>query len=179
MRLPFRRKGSTIRFVMAGDRDPDDERFMRAALAEAAKAAGRGEVPVGAVVVSQGRIIARGFNRPLESSDPTAHAEIVALRKAGRKIGNYRLMDCGLYVTLEPCPMCLGAIVHARLRGLVYGAPDPKTGAVRSVMRFPFRRLNHRPEVRGGVLEAPCGEILRAFFREKRKRAKAGSGRRN
>ena len=164
---------------MAGFPRPDDERFMKAALAEAGKAALRGEVPVGAVVVSEGRVVARGFNRPLGTSDPTAHAEIAALRKAGRKLGNYRLTDCDLYVTIEPCPMCLGAIVHARLRRLVYGAPDPKTGAVKSIMRFPFRRLNHRPEVRGGVLAAPCGEILRAFFREKRKRAKAGPGRRD
>ncbi len=157
--------------------DPDDERFMKAALAEAGKAFRRGEVPVGAVVVAGGRIIARGFNRPLGTSDPTAHAEISALRKAGRKLGNYRLADCDLYVTIEPCPMCLGAIVHARVRRLVYGAPDPKTGAVRSIMRFPFRRLNHRPELRGGVLAAPCGEILRSFFREKRKQAKARPGR--
>jgi tRNA(adenine34) deaminase len=160
---------------MPGSTPPDDERFMRAALAEAGKGARRGEVPVGAVVVSKGRIVARGFNRPLGTFDPTAHAEIAALRKAGRRIGNYRLTDCDLYVTIEPCPMCLGAIVHARLRRLVYGASDPKTGAVRSMMRFPFRRLNHRPDVRGGVLAASCGEILRAFFREKRAaRAKAG-----
>ncbi len=135
----------------------DDAGFMRAALAEAGKAAARGEVPVGAVVVRQGRIVARGANRPITSSDPTAHAEIVALRKAAKKSGNYRLPDCELYVTVEPCAMCLGAIVQARVRRLVYGAPDPKAGAVSSTMRFPFGRLNHRPEVLGGVLAGGIG----------------------
>jgi tRNA(adenine34) deaminase len=119
--------------------------FMRAALAEAGQAAVRGEVPVGAVVVAGGLIIARGHNQPIGRHDPTAHAEVVVLRKAGRKRKNYRLSGCDLYVTLEPCPMCVGAIVHARIRRLVYGASDPKTGAVRSIMRFPVDRLNHRP----------------------------------
>lgn len=158
---------------MRGAPSPDDERFMRLALGEARRAARGGEVPIGAVVISRGRVIARGFNRPLGTLDPTAHAEIAALRKAGRRVGNYRLTDCELYVTLEPCPMCLGAVVHARLKRLVYGAPDLKTGAVRSVMRFPFRRMNHRPEIKGGVLAEACGEILRGFFRDKRERAKA------
>ena len=147
----------------------DDAGFMRAALAEAGKAAARGEVPVGAVVVRQGRIVARGANRPITSSDPTAHAEIVALRKAAKKSGNYRLPDCELYVTIEPCAMCLGAIVQARVRRLVYGAPDPKAGAVSSTMRFPFRRLNHRPEVLSGVLAAESAALLRDFFRARRK----------
>lgn len=147
----------------------DDAGFMRAALAEAEKAAVRGEVPVGAVVVRQGRIVARGANRPITSSDPTAHAEIVALRKAARKSGNYRLPDCDLYVTVEPCAMCLGAVVQARLRRVVYGAPDPKAGAVSSTMRFPFGRLNHRPEVLGGVLAGESAALLRGFFRARRK----------
>ena len=147
----------------------DDADFMRAALAEAGKAAARGEVPVGAVVVRQGRIVARGANRPITSSDPTAHAEIVALRKAAKKSGNYRLPDCELYVTIEPCAMCLGAIVQARVRRLVYGAPDPKAGAVSSTMRFPFGRLNHRPEVLSGVLAAESAALLRDFFRARRK----------
>ena len=147
----------------------DDAGFMRAALAEAGKAAVRGEVPVGAVVVRQGRIVARGANRPITSSDPTAHAEIVALRKAAKKSGNYRLPDCELYVTIEPCAMCLGAIVQARVRRLVYGAPDPKAGAVSSTMRFPFGRLNHRPEVLSGVLAAESAALLRDFFRARRK----------
>lgn len=147
----------------------DDAGFMRAALDEAGKAAARGEVPVGAVVVRQGRIVARGANRPIASSDPTAHAEIVALRKAAKKSGNYRLPDCELYVTVEPCAMCLGAIVQARVRRVVYGARDPKAGAVSSTMRFPFGRLNHRPEVLGGILAGESGEVLRDFFRARRK----------
>ncbi|MCX6573125.1 MAG: tRNA adenosine(34) deaminase TadA [Candidatus Aminicenantes bacterium] len=147
----------------------DDAGFMRAALAEAGKAAARGEVPVGAVVVRQGRIVARGANRPIASLDPTAHAEIVALRKAAKKSGNYRLPDCELYVTVEPCAMCLGAIVQSRVRRVVYGAPDPKAGAVSSTMRFPFGRLNHRPEVLSGVLAGESAALLRDFFRARRK----------
>ena len=154
---------------------PDDLRFMRAAIAEAAKAAARNEVPVGAVVVADGRIIARGHNQPIGRQDPTAHAEVVALRQAGRARRNYRLSGCDLYVTLEPCAMCLGAIVHARLRRLVYGASDPKSGAVRSVMRFPFARLNHRPKVTGGVMDEPCRQLLRDFFRTKRQARKKSS----
>jgi len=146
----------------------DDERFMRAALAEADKAAARGEVPVGAVLVRQGRIVARGSNRPVAASDPTAHAEIVVLRRAAKKAGNYRLPGCDLYVTVEPCAMCLGAIVQARIARLVYGAPDPKAGAVASTMTFPFDRLNHRPEVAGGVLAAASASLLRGFFRTRR-----------
>jgi tRNA(adenine34) deaminase len=146
----------------------DDAGFMRCALAEAAKAAAMGEVPVGAVVVRDGRIVARGSNRPIASSDPTAHAEIVALRKAAKKAGNYRLPDCDIYVTIEPCAMCLGAIVLARIRRLVFGAPDAKAGAVSSTMRFPFKRLNHRPEVRAGVLAAESASLLRDFFGARR-----------
>jgi len=146
----------------------DDERFMKSALAEAGKAAARGEVPVGAVIVRQGRIVARGSNRPVAASDPTAHAEIVALRKAAKKTANYRLPDCDLYVTIEPCAMCLGAAVQARIRRVVFGAPDPKAGAVASVMSFPFERLNHRPKVVGGILAAASAALLRDFFRARR-----------
>jgi tRNA(adenine34) deaminase len=152
------------------DRDPagTDEFFMRAALREAARAAKRGEVPVGAVVVRQGLIIARGSNRPVATADPTAHAEVVALRRAARKVANYRLPGCDLYVTVEPCPMCLGAVVHSRVRRLVYGADDPKSGAVRSTMSFPFGKANHRPEISAGVLANECGRLLRDFFRARR-----------
>ncbi len=153
----------------------DDQRFMTAALAEARKAAARGEVPVGAVIVRGGRIVARGSNRPLASGDPTAHAEIVALRRAARRAGNYRLPDCDLFVTLEPCAMCLGAVVQARVRRLVYGAADPKAGAVSSVMTFPFDRLNHRPEVLGGVLAEPAADLLKEFFRRRRGSGPAGT----
>lgn len=149
----------------------DDRKLMRSALREAAKAAGRGEVPVGAVVVKGGRIMARGSNRPLALSDPTAHAEIVALRRAAKKAGNYRLADCELYVTVEPCAMCLGAVVQARVRRLVYGAADPKAGAAGSVMDFPFDRLNHRPEIVAGVLAGESAALLRAFFKARRKKA--------
>lgn len=144
---------------------------MKAALAEARKAAERGEVPVGAVVVRGGRIVARGSNRPIGTGDPTAHAEIVALRRAARRTGNYRLAGCDLFVTLEPCAMCLGAVVQARVRRLVYGAADPKAGAVSSVMAFPFERLNHRPEVLGGVLAGPAAGLLKDFFGRRRSRA--------
>jgi tRNA(adenine34) deaminase len=148
----------------------DDDRLMKAALTEAAKAAARGEVPVGAVVVRNGKIVARGSNRPVRASDPTAHAEIVAIRRASKKAGNYRLPDCDLYVTVEPCAMCLGAIVQARLRRLVFGAADPKAGAVSSAMMFPFARLNHRPEVTGGVRAGESAALLRGFFRARRKK---------
>ena len=147
-----------------------DDVFMREALRTARRAGERGEVPVGAVVVRNGKILARGANSPVSRRDPTAHAEIVAIRKASRKMRNYRLMDCDLYVTLEPCPMCLGAIVQARIRRLVYGAADPKAGAVSSVLVFPFDRVNHRPEITAGVLEAECGILLKEFFRGKRRK---------
>jgi tRNA(adenine34) deaminase len=146
----------------------DDIAFMRKALRWAAWAAAAGEVPVGAVVVRDGRILAGGANRPIRSSDPTAHAEIVALRRAARKTRNYRLTGCDVYVTVEPCAMCLGAIVQARVRRLVYGAPDPKAGAVASVMTFPFADLNHRPEIVGGILARDSAALLRAFFRARR-----------
>jgi tRNA(adenine34) deaminase len=148
----------------------NDVTFMRAALKEAAKAAAKGEVPVGAVIVRGGRVVSRGSNDPVKSSDPTSHAEIVALRKAARKAGNYRLPDCELYVTVEPCAMCLGALVQARIRRLVFGAHDLKAGAVSSIMKFPFERTNHRPEVLGGVLADECARLLRDFFRARRKK---------
>ena len=148
----------------------NDTIFMKAALREAGKAAATGEVPVGAVVVRDGRIVARGHNKPIESSDPTAHAEIVALRKAARKAGNYRLPDCDLYVTVEPCAMCVGALVQARVQRLVFGALDPKAGAVSSIMTFPFEQANHRPEIVGGILADECANLLRDFFRARRKK---------
>ncbi len=147
----------------------EDVKFMRLALAQARRAGERGEVPVGAVLVCAGRVLARGANESIRRSDPTAHAEVVALRKGGRLRRNYRLADCDLYVTLEPCAMCLGAVVQARLRRVVYGAADPKAGAVRSIMRFPFGKLNHRPEIAGGRLADECGGLLRDFFRKKRR----------
>lgn len=137
------------------------------ALAEAAER--QGEVPVGAVLVRRGQIIAEGYNRPIQSCDPTAHAEIEALRAAGRLLHNYRFPETTLYVTLEPCVMCMGAIVHARVKRLVYGASDPKRGAAGSILalhRAEF--LNHRVDVSGGVLAEECGRLLKAFFERRR-----------
>ncbi len=142
---------------------------MEEALREAQRALALGEVPVGAVVVRDGEIIGRGCNRPITSNDPTAHAEIVALREAGSAVGNYRLLDCDIYVTVEPCAMCAGAITHARIRRLIYGAEDSKAGAVHSVFQVLNNvRLNHRVEVTCGVLAARCMELMQSFFREKR-----------
>ncbi|MCI0403848.1 MAG: tRNA adenosine(34) deaminase TadA [Acidobacteria bacterium] len=142
---------------------------MEDALREAQRAQALGEVPVGAVVVRDGQVIARGANRNISDSDPTAHAEVVALREAARRIGNHRLEDCDLFVTLEPCAMCAGAVVHARLRRLVYGASDPKAGAVRSVLKvLNHPRLNHKMKVKSAVLAGRCGELLRGFFRDRR-----------
>ncbi len=155
-----------------------DELFMEEALREAQKAQALGEVPVGAVIVRKGKVIARGANRNLAEPDPTAHAEVVALREAAQRMGNHRLAECELYVTLEPCPMCAGALVHARLRRLVYGAPDPKAGAVRSVLRvLNHPRLNHKMKVKSGVLAGRCEELLREFFRSRRPGALKGSAR--
>jgi tRNA(adenine34) deaminase len=146
-----------------------DELWMQEALRAAQRALDSGEVPVGAVVVLDGRIIGQGWNRNLTDSDPTAHAEIIALRQAGATIGNHRLGGCELFVTIEPCAMCAGAMVHARLKRLVYGAEDPKAGAVHSVMQvLNHPSLNHRVEVRGGVLAGRCAELLQAFFRDRR-----------
>jgi tRNA(adenine34) deaminase len=142
---------------------------MEEALREAQRALALGEVPVGAVVVRNGQVIGRGCNRPISSSDPTAHAEILALREAGIATGNYRLLDCDIYVTVEPCAMCAGAITHARIRRLVYGAEDPKAGAVHSVLQvLNHTRLNHRVDVTFGVLAARSIELLQSFFRERR-----------
>ena len=146
-----------------------DELWMAEALRSAQRALEAGEVPVGAVVVCEGKIVGRGWNRNLTNSDPTAHAEIIALREAGTIVGNHRLGACELFVTIEPCAMCAGAMVHARLKRLAYGADDPKAGAVHSVMEvLNHPRLNHRMEVRGGVLAGQCAELLQAFFRSRR-----------
>jgi tRNA(adenine34) deaminase len=143
---------------------------MLEALAQAQSARELGEVPVGAVVVRGGEIIGGGFNAPISGHDPSAHAEMQALRAAAQRLGNYRLVDCELYVTLEPCAMCAGAIMHARVAKLVYGARDPKTGACGSVVDlFAEPRLNNHTEVRGGVMEAECGGVLSAFFAARRK----------
>ncbi|MGO9083895.1 MAG: tRNA adenosine(34) deaminase TadA [Candidatus Sulfotelmatobacter sp.] len=146
-----------------------DELWMEEALRCAQRALEAGEVPVGAVVVSGGRIVGRGWNRNLSTSDPTAHAEIIALREAGATVGNHRLEDCELFATIEPCAMCAGALVHARSRRLVYGADDPKAGAVTSVMQvLNHPRLNHKIEVRSGVLAGRSAELLQKFFRSRR-----------
>jgi tRNA(adenine34) deaminase len=146
-----------------------DELWMQEALRAAQRALEAGEVPVGAVVVRDGKIIGQGWNRSICESDPTAHAEIVALREAGTTLANYRLEGCDLFATIEPCAMCAGALVHARIRRLVYGADDPKAGAVRSVMQvIDHPQLNHRVEVRSGVLAGRSAELLQAFFRNRR-----------
>ena len=147
----------------------NDTVLMRAALDEARAAAEAGEVPIGAVAVVGGAIVARGQNRVLRDCDPTAHAEVVAMRTAAAAVGNYRLPDCELYVTLEPCAMCAGAMIHARLVRLVYGAADPKAGAAGSVLEvLNHPRLNHKMAVTAGVLAEECGELLQEFFRERR-----------
>jgi tRNA(adenine34) deaminase len=146
-----------------------DAQFMGEALAEARHALAAGEVPVGAVVVLEGVIIGQGHNRPIALSDPTAHAEILALRRAAERAGNYRLVGATLYATVEPCAMCAGAALHARVARLVYGAPDPKAGAVQSLFRLlDDPRLNHRIETVGGVLAVESAALLRAFFEVRR-----------
>lgn len=149
--------------------DQSDELFMEEALRAAQRALEIGEVPVGAIVVYDGRIVGRGWNQNLAGSDPTAHAEVMALREAGANLGNHRLEDCELFATIEPCAMCAGALVHARIKRLVYGADDAKAGAVHSVMQvLNHPRLNHRMEVKGGVLAGRSADLLQAFFRERR-----------
>jgi tRNA(Arg) A34 adenosine deaminase TadA len=146
-----------------------DSDWMGEALALARVAGARGEVPVGAVIVKEGAVIGRGGNAPIAGTDPTAHAEIAALRDAGRALGNYRLPGCDLYVTIEPCAMCAGAILHARIARVVYGAPDPKTGACGSVVDlFAEPRLNHHATVAGGVRASECGLLLTEFFAARR-----------
>ena len=146
-----------------------DELFMEEALRAAQRALEAGEVPVGAVVVHNGKVIGRGGNRNLTDSDPAAHAEIVALRQAGATLGNHRLEGCELFATIEPCAMCAGALVHARLKRLVYGADDPKAGAIHSVMQvLNHPSLNHRMEVKSGVLAGRSAELLQSFFRSRR-----------
>jgi tRNA(adenine34) deaminase len=147
-----------------------DAAMMQEALVLAHRAAAAGEVPVGAVIVKSGDIVGRGFNAPISTLDPTAHAEIGALREAAQAIGNYRLTGCSMYVTLEPCAMCAGAIMHARIARLVYGAADPKTGACGSVVDlFAERRLNHHTEIRGGVLAEEARRLLSDFFADRRR----------
>lgn len=149
-----------------------DSDYMLIALALAEEAGASGEVPVGAIIVKNGEIIGRGSNAPIATHDPTAHAEIRAMRDAAERLGNYRLVDCTLYVTLEPCAMCTGAIQHARIAKVVYGAYDPKTGACGSVVNLMSEpRLNHHTEISGGVLAAECGALLSNFFSARRKKA--------
>ena len=155
----------------AGNDDParSDELWMEEALRCAQRALEMEEVPVGAIVVFEGRAVGRGWNRNISDSDPTAHAEIVALREAAATIGNHRLGDCELFVTIEPCPMCAGAMVHARIKRLVYGSGDPKAGAVSSVIQVVNHpQLNHKLEVRSGVLAGRSRELLQRFFRSRR-----------
>ncbi len=147
-----------------------DKDFMREALALSAAAETLGEVPVGAVVVKDGIIVGRGYNRPIAAHDPTAHAEIIAMRDAAARLGNYRLADCDLYVTLEPCAMCGGAVIVARIARVVFGAADPKTGACGSVIDlFAETKLNHHAKVVPGILAKECGARLSAFFNQRRK----------
>jgi len=152
-----------------------DQIFMQAAIALAKQAAENGEVPVGAVVVKDGKIIGRGCNSPIGLNDPSAHAEILALRDAANNIGNYRLVDCTLYVTLEPCAMCSGAVQHSRIANLVYGASDLKTGACGSVINLMAEeKLNHHTKVKSGVLADETGQILSEFFKQRRLNKKSG-----
>ncbi|HKN71712.1 MAG TPA: tRNA adenosine(34) deaminase TadA [Terriglobales bacterium] len=154
---------------LSSDEVASDELWMEEALRCAQRALEAGEVPVGAVVVCAGRVVGRGWNRNLADCDPTAHAEIVALREAGRNLGNYRLGECELFATIEPCAMCAGAAVHARVRRLVYGAEDPKAGAVHSILQVVNHpSLNHQMEIRGGVLAGRSAELVQEFFRKRR-----------
>jgi len=150
--------------------EPSDSVFMRRAIELARRAEGEGEVPVGAVVVLGGKVIGEGWNRPISSADATSHAEMEAIRAACKAVGNYRLTGASLYVTLEPCAMCIGAIFHARIAHVMFGAPDPKTGAAGSIMNlFAESRLNHHATVEGRVLAEECGALLSEFFAKRRK----------
>jgi tRNA(adenine34) deaminase len=147
-----------------------DEQWMRYALNRALQAAHLGEVPVGAVVVRDGDLLGEGFNEPIATNDPTAHAEIVAMRRAAAEVRNYRLTGATLYVTIEPCQMCVGAMVHARIGRLVYGAPEPKAGAIESAMQaHAHPSLNHKIEVTGRILEAECRDVIQRFFQDRRR----------
>jgi tRNA(adenine34) deaminase len=152
-----------------------DEKFMKAAFEEAFKAKEHDEVPIGAVVVKDKEVLGRGFNRPILTSDPTAHAEIIAMREAALVSGNYRLTGCTLYVTIEPCMMCLGAMIHARIKRLVYGSDDPKAGAVSwlEMIQESEAGLNHKLDISSGVMKKRCAGIVRNFFLSKRKKAKS------
>lgn len=162
--------------VTESEARPDDEMYMRMAIDQAHNAWALGEVPVGAVLVKDGQVVATGFNQPIANHDPTAHAEVQAMRAAAELLGNYRLSHTTLYVTLEPCAMCSGAMQHARIARVVYGAPDPKTGAAGSVVDlFAEAKLNHHASVRGGVLAAECGGLLTRFFAERRELKAQGS----
>jgi tRNA(adenine34) deaminase len=150
--------------------NPLDEFFMNFALAEARRAADVGEVPIGAIIVIENQIVGRGHNRPISSHDPTGHAEIIAIRGASQQIGNYRLLDATLYVTIEPCAMCAGALVNARIKRLVYGAPDARAGAVDSVFHLCTNSsLNHQVEVTSGILTEACRELMQTFFKQRRR----------
>jgi len=152
---------------MLSDEDRD-RYFMKKALEQARQAGSKGEVPVGAVLVKDGKIIARGYNQSISGCDPAGHAEIVALRKAGRKLKNYRLTGLTLYVTVEPCPMCLGAILQARIKRLIYGTADKKQGAIVSRLAVPLEKANHQVEIQSGVLSEECSQLIRNFFQKRR-----------
>lgn len=146
-----------------------DQAYMRLAIEEASLAGAQGEVPVGAILVHEDRVIAKAYNQPIGLHDPSAHAEMLAIREAAQSLENYRIPDSTLYVTLEPCAMCCGAILHARVKRIVYGASDPKTGMAGSVSNlFAIKQINHQTEVEGGVLADECGDLLRDFFRQRR-----------
>ncbi len=165
---------NTIQSYPAVQPGETDETYMRAALVLARQAAQQGEVPVGAVVVKDGQIVGRGYNAPISRHDPSAHAEMIALRDAAQRIGNYRLVGCELFVTLEPCVMCIGAMFHARIARVVFGAHDSKTGAAGSVFNlFAETRLNHHARTHGGVLAEECGKVLSDFFAMRRAQQKS------
>lgn len=154
--------------------DVSDLKWMEAALEQAQIAESHGEIPVGAIVVCNDEIVGRGYNASIMNNDPSAHAEMMAIREAGKNLGNYRLVDCTLYVTLEPCPMCAGLLVHSRIKRLVYGTTDPRTGSAGSLMNLvQHEALNHQVEVTSGVLQEVCSERLSNFFRRRRKEKKA------
>lgn len=158
---------NAVKTIVSAD---DDVNFMQSALELARQAQDNGEVPVGAVIVQHGIIIGRGYNCPISAADPTAHAEIMAMREAGSHLANYRLLDCTLYVTLEPCTMCMGAMFHARIKRLVYAASDPKTGACGSVIDLPSEtRLNHHVQVTAGIMASEASVLLKHFFVQRRK----------